>query len=97
VLDGLEEIQLCVGYEGPSGRIDVLPFGADEVAGCRPIYECWKGWTTSTAGVKRWESLPEAAQAYLRRLSEVTGAPIAMVSTGPDRDETILLDHPFGG
>ena len=97
VLDGLEEIQLCVGYDSPSGRRDVLPFGADAVAGCTPIYESWKGWSGTTAGVKRWDALPQAAQAYLKRLSEVTGAPIAMVSTGPERDETILLEHPFGG
>lgn len=97
VLDGLEEIQLCVGYDSPSGRREVLPFGADAVAGCTPIYESWKGWAGTTAGVKRWDGLPQEAQAYLKRLSEVTGAPIAMVSTGPERDETILLEHPFGG
>jgi adenylosuccinate synthase len=96
VLDGLQEIKLCVAYDTPSGRIDVLPFGADQVAACTPVYESWQGWQESTAGVKRWENLPDAAQKYLRRLSEVTGAPISMVSTGPERDETILLEHPFG-
>ncbi|MBM3376044.1 MAG: adenylosuccinate synthase [Betaproteobacteria bacterium] len=96
VLDGLAEIKLCVGYDTPSGRLDVLPFGADQVAACRPVYESWPGWQGSTAGVKHWGALPQEAQKYLRRLSEVTGAPIAMVSTGPERDETILLEHPFG-
>ncbi|MFZ9735017.1 MAG: adenylosuccinate synthase [Burkholderiaceae bacterium] len=95
VLDGLVEIKLCVGYDTPSGRLDVLPFGADQVAECTPVYESWPGWQGSTAGVKHWDALPQEAQKYLLRLSEVTGAPIAMVSTGPERDETILLEHPF--
>lgn len=95
VLDGLKEIQLCVGYDSPDGRLDVLPFGADAVEACTPIYETWSGWSGSTAGLKRWDDLPAEAQAYLKRLSEVTGSPIAMISTGPDRDETILMEHPF--
>lgn len=96
VLDGLDEIRLCVGYNTPQGRVDVLPFGADAVEACTPIYETMPGWKGSTAGVQRWEDLPREAQAYLQRLSEVVGTPISMVSTGPDREETILLDHPFG-
>ncbi len=97
VLDGLPQIELCVGYQSPSGRIDVLPFGADAVAQCVPIYETMPGWTDTTEGVRDWAKLPKAAQRYLERLSEVVGAPIAMVSTGPDRDDTILLEHPFQG
>ncbi len=96
VLDGLDEIRLCVGYNTPQGRVDVLPFGADAVEACTPIYETMPGWRGTTAGVQRWEDLPREAQAYLQRLSEVVGTPISMVSTGPDREETILLDHPFG-
>jgi adenylosuccinate synthase len=96
VLDGFSEIKLCVGYDTPQGRLDVLPFGADAVADCTPIYETMPGWTGTTEGVRTWKDLPQAAQTYLNRLSEVTGAPIAMVSTGADRDDTILLDHPFG-
>ncbi|MFZ9723653.1 MAG: adenylosuccinate synthetase, partial [Burkholderiaceae bacterium] len=97
VLDGLKEIKLCVGYDSPDGRLDVLPAGADSVAQCKPIYESWPGWEGSTAGIKSWDDLPIEAQRYLTRLSEVTGAGISMISTGPERDETILLDHPFAG
>jgi adenylosuccinate synthase len=96
VLDGFSEIKLCVGYDTPHGRLDVLPFGADAVAACTPIYETMPGWTGTTEGVRQWSDLPKPAQEYLTRLSQVVGAPIAMVSTGPDRDDTILLDHPFG-
>jgi len=95
VLDGFSEIKLCTGYDTPSGRLDVLPFGADAVAQCTPVYETMPGWSGTTEGVRQWADLPEAAQRYLNRLSEVVGAPIAMVSTGADRDDTILLDHPF--
>lgn len=95
VLDGLAEIKLCVGYDTPHGRENVLPFGADAVAQCTPVYETMSGWTETTAGVRRWQDLPVTAQRYLERLSAVCSAPIAMVSTGPDRDDTILLEHPF--
>ena len=95
VMDGLSEVRLCVGYDTPNGRLNVLPFGADAVAQCTPVYETMPGWSESTQGVKQWSALAKNAQNYLSRLSEVVGAPIAMVSTGPDREETILLDHPF--
>ncbi|MFZ9409483.1 MAG: adenylosuccinate synthase [Burkholderiaceae bacterium] len=95
VLDGFSEIKLCIGYDTPSGRLDVLPFGSDAVAQCTPVYETMPGWSGTTEGVRQWKDLPGAAQRYLNRLSEVVGAPIAMVSTGADRDDTILLDHPF--
>ncbi|MFN5448833.1 MAG: adenylosuccinate synthase [Burkholderiales bacterium] len=95
VLDGFSEIKLCIGYDTPSGRLDVLPFGSDAVAQCTPVYETMPGWSGTTEGVRQCKDLPEAAQRYLNRLSEVVGAPIAMVSTGADRDDTILLDHPF--
>ena len=95
VLDGFPEIKLCIGYDTPSGRLDVLPFGSDAVAQCTPVYETMPGWSGTTEGARQWKDLPEAAQRYLNRLSEVVGAPIAMVSTGADRDDTILLDHPF--
>ncbi|MFZ9346104.1 MAG: adenylosuccinate synthase [Burkholderiaceae bacterium] len=96
VMDGMSEVRLGVGYDTPGGRFDVLPFGADAVAQCTPIYETMPGWSGSTQGVRQWADLPPQAQRYLNRLSEVVGAPIAMVSTGADRDDTILLDHPFG-
>ena len=96
VLDGLSTVRICTGYQRAGQPVDLLPFGADDVAACEPLYEDWPGWTETTYGVKRWEELPTAAQNYLKRLSELVGAPIDIVSTGPDRDETILLRHPFG-
>ena len=95
VLDGLTELQLCVGYWLDGERIDLLPLGADEIARCTPIYETLPGWSQSTVGATRIEQLPEAARTYLRRIEETTGVPIHMVSTSPDRDHTILLHHPY--
>jgi len=96
VMDGLEEIQLCVGYKLNGEVIDILPFGSDAVTRCEPIYETMPGWSDSSVGAKRWEDLPANAQAYLKRIEEVCGAPSDIVSTGPDREETIVLRHPFG-
>jgi adenylosuccinate synthase len=96
VLDELETVRLCVGYRSGAAMTDILPFGADAVAACEPVYEDFPGWRRSTFGVREWDQLPAAAQRYLRRLSEVTGVPIDMISTGADRDQTILLRHPFG-
>ncbi|WP_147692724.1 adenylosuccinate synthase [Vogesella mureinivorans] len=96
VMDGLEEIKLCVGYKLNGEVVDILPFGSDAVTRCEPIYETMPGWSDSSVGVKRWEDLPANAQAYLKRIEEVCGAPIDIVSTGPDREETIVLRHPFG-
>jgi adenylosuccinate synthase len=96
VLDGLKELKLCVGYEIDGKRVDLLPMGADEVARCRPIYESWSGWQASTYGAKRWEELPAAARAYLHRIEEFCEVPIDVISTGPERSETILRQHPFG-
>ncbi|QMT32201.1 adenylosuccinate synthase [Alysiella filiformis] len=96
VMDGIEKIQICVGYTLPDGSTtDILPFGADAVANCTPIYETLDGWTESTFGVKSYDALPSNAKKYLKRIEEVCGAPIAIVSTGPDREETILIQHPF--
>jgi adenylosuccinate synthase len=95
VLDGIETVKLCVGYEQDGKRIDLLPFGAAELARCTPIYEEMPGWTDSTVGLQNWDQLPLNARRYLERLSAVAGAPIDLVSTGPDRDETILIRHPF--
>lgn len=97
VLDGIETIRLCVGYKLDGKTLDVLPRGAEAVARCEPIYEDFKGWTESTVGITDWNRLPKAAQDYLQRVQEICGKPIAMVSTGPERDETILLEHPFKG
>jgi adenylosuccinate synthase len=95
VLDGLATVKICTGYVRAGQPVDLLPFGAEEVATCEPLYEDLPGWSESTYGVKTWDGLPAAAQAYLQRLCELVGAPIDMVSTGPDREETILIRHPF--
>lgn len=95
VLDGLAEIQVAVAYELDGRRIDILPLDADEIEACKPVYETFPGWSESTAGVTRWDELPLNARRYLERVQSLLGAPIDMVSTGPDRDHTILLRHPY--
>ena len=95
VLDGLTELQLCVGYELDGETIDILPLGADDIERCKPIYETMPGWTDTTVGVTDYAQLPANARRYLDRIREVTGVPIAMVSTSPDRDHTILLHNPY--
>jgi len=95
VLDGLSELQLCVGYELDGDRIDILPLGADEIARCKPIYETLPGWSDQTVGMTRYDDLPVNARLYLQRIEQVTGVPIDLISTSPDRDHTILQRHPF--
>ncbi|HJW03290.1 MAG TPA: adenylosuccinate synthase [Azospira sp.] len=95
VLDGLEELHICTGYKLDGKVLDLLPIGADEVARCEPIYETMPGWKETTFGAKRWEDLPATAQAYLDRIQALCEIPIDIVSTGPERDETILKRHPF--
>ncbi len=97
VLDGLSEIKVCVGYELNGRRIDILPLDADDVAACVPIYDTFPGWSETTFGVTEWDKLPLNARRYLERVQEFIGAPIDMVSTGPDRVHTILLKHPYRG
>ena len=95
VLDGLPEILIGTGYRLGGRMLDVLPLDADEIAACEPVYEKMPGWTESTAGVTNWELLPLNARRYLERMQALIGAPIDMVSTGPDRVHTVLLRHPF--
>jgi len=95
VLDGLKELKLCTGYKLDGESIDILPMGADEIARCEPIYETIEGWSDSTVGVTQFDKLPTNARLYLQRIEQVTGVPIHMVSTSPDRDHTILMKHPF--
>ena len=95
VMDGMETIQLCVGYVVEGEKRDILPVGADELSACKPIYEELPGWQESTFGIKCYEDLPVNARSYLKRIEEVTGAPIDIISTGPDREETIVMRHPF--
>ena len=95
VLDELDTVRLCTGYRSGGTVTDILPFGAEAVASCEPVYEDFPGWRQSTFGVRDWAQLPAAARRYLERLSEVTGVPIDIISTGPDREQTILMRHPF--
>jgi adenylosuccinate synthase len=95
VLDGLEELKLCVGYRLDGELLDILPMGADDIARCEPIYESLPGWSQTTVGVTRLQDLPVQARDYLRRIEAITGVPIAIISTSPDRDHTIVLHDPF--
>jgi len=95
VLDGLKELLLCTGYELDGQTIDILPMGAEEISRCQPIYETLAGWSETTVGVTNYEQLPLNAQRYLRRIEEVTGVPIHVISTSPDREHTIMMKHPF--
>lgn len=95
VLDGLEEVGLCVGYEVDGKRIDVLPYGAHRVAAAKPIIEMMPGWTESTAGVTSYDALPLNARKLVERIGALCEVPVAMISTGPERSETIMLDNPF--
>jgi adenylosuccinate synthase len=95
VLDGMESLQIGVGYKVGGEARDILPVGAEELAECEPIYEEIAGWSETTLGVRRFEALPRQAQAYLQRLSKVCGVPVDLISTGAEREDTIVLRHPF--
>ncbi|BBO20396.1 MAG: adenylosuccinate synthase [Burkholderiales bacterium] len=95
VLDGLEEMKICTGYRIDGRLSDILPVGADDLERCEPVYESLPGWKESTVGVKSFAALPKAAQDYLKRMEALCGVPVDMISTGPDREETIVLRHPF--
>ncbi len=95
VLDGMDEIRVCTHYEVAGARVDRIPTGAEAVGRCVPVYEALPGWKDSTVGVRSFDALPANARSYLSRIEALTQTPIAMVSTGPDRDDTILLRHPL--
>src|SRR3954464_13175881 len=95
VLDGVEAVKICVGYELEGAFSEILPVGAEELERCHPVYEELPGWMESTVGIKSYESLPNGARAYLRRIEELAGVPVDLISTGPDREETIVRRHPF--
>jgi adenylosuccinate synthase len=95
VLDGMEEVCLGVGYRCEGVQSDILPFGAEMLEECEPVYESVPGWSESTVGITRFEALPQAAQAYLNRMEAICGVPIDLISTGADRDQTIVRRHPF--
>ena len=99
VLDGLDTVRICTHYDmtTPKGnikRLERLPTGAGAVARCQAVYEEMPGWKENTRGARRWEDLPVNARRYVERLAELSGAPIDIISTGPDREETIVLRHP---
>ncbi len=97
VLDGVESLSLGVGYKlnGSDEIGNILPSGADSLVNCEPVYEEMPGWMENTGGIKEFNQLPKAAQNYLHRIEEVCDVPVDMISTGPDREDTILLRHPF--
>ena len=95
VLDTLAEIKVCVGYTLNGRHIDILPLDADDIYACEPVFETFPGWPGSSFGITQWDALPANARAYLQRVQALIGVPIDMVSTGPDREHTILLRHPY--
>ncbi|MCH9829917.1 MAG: adenylosuccinate synthase [Pseudomonadota bacterium] len=96
VLDELDVIRFCVGYRVDGMPVEVPPIGAEGFLKIEAVYEELPGWKQSTYGIKRYDDLPEAARNYLKRMEEITEAEVAMISTGPDRDHTIVLRNPFG-
>ncbi len=97
VLDGLKEVKICVAYQDADGKPMPIPADSDGWAKIQPVYETLPGWQESTVGAKSLEQLPQAAKDYISRLEVLTGAPVDIISTGPDRLETITLRHPFSG
>jgi len=95
VLDGFERLKICVGYELDGERLDHLPTAADQQARCTPLYEEMEGWSESTEGARSWADLPAAAIKYVRRVEELIECPVAMLSTSPEREDTILVTDPF--
>lgn len=95
VLDGFREVKICTGYRLGAQLVDLIPLGAEDASMCEPVMETLPGWTDSTIGVKELDQLPKAARAYLERIETLLEVPIDLISTGPDRDETIVRRHPF--
>ena len=96
VLDDLAAIQICVGYTINGNAIPGLPAVLDQFSECEPVYEEWPGWQESTVGVTNFDNLPQKARDYLTRIEELAGVPVDIISTGPDREQTIIKAHPFG-
>ncbi len=95
VLDGLDELKICTGYRLDDRELDYLPTAADQQARVEPIYETIDGWKETTAGARSWAELPAQAIKYVRRIEELIQCPVALVSTSPERDDTILVTDPF--
>ena len=97
VLDGFEVLKICTGYECDGQKLDYFPSNAADQAKCTPIYEEMPGWSETTYGARSWAELPANAVKYIRRVEELTGLPVALLSTSPERDDTILVRDPFKG
>jgi adenylosuccinate synthase len=95
VLDGFEQIKICIGYQLDGKTFDYLPADANMQVRLTPVYETLDGWTETTAGARSWAQLPANAIKYVKRVEELTGAPVALLSTSPDRDDTIMVQDPF--
>ena len=95
VLDGMEKLKVCIAYEYNGKRTEYAPLDAQGWEECTPVYLEFPGWSENTHGITQWDDLPPAARAYLRSLEELAGCPISIVSTGPDRDHTMVLQDPF--
>ena len=97
VLDGFEEIKVCTGYRLHGKTLEYFPAGTSEQAAVEPVYETIEGWSENTRGARRWADLPALAIKYIRRIEELVGAPVALLSTSPQREDTILMHDPFAG
>ena len=95
ILDGFDEIKVCTGYRLDGERIDYLPASERAQAEVEPIYETITGWKDATAGARSWAELPAQAIKYVRRVEELVGCPVALLSTSPEREDTILMQNPF--
>jgi len=95
VLDGLDELKICVGYRLDGEEIDYLPATLATTERLEPIYETLEGWKETTAGARRWSDLPAQAVKYVRHIEELVGCPVTLLSTSPERDDTILVRDPF--
>ena len=96
VLDGLEEIKICTSYKMDDGStVEVSPMSADDFERATPVYETMPGWSENTFGAKSIDELPQAALDYIKRIENITGVPVDIISTGPNRNETIIKVHPF--
>jgi adenylosuccinate synthase len=95
VLDGLKEIKICVGYALDGAKIDHLPASMGAQARVKPLYETLEGWSETTAGARSWAELPAQAVKYVRYIEELIGSPVALLSTSPERLDTILVHDPF--
>jgi adenylosuccinate synthase len=95
VLDGVQELKVCTGYRIDGKVLDHLPASSVRQANAEPIYEVLEGWTDSTRGARSWADLPATTVKYIRRIEEIIGAPVALLSTSPEREDAVLMHDPF--